>query len=132
MKRIALIAGAFALSAGFAAPAVADDHSGDEIRGQTVDVMFADGTRNSIFFGSTGVATITNPTGQSSRANWSVQGDQLCLRAGSATECFAYTAPFQAGRAMPMTSNCNPGSVWTARAVNPRRQEIAPVLGERG
>ena len=132
MKFAKMIAGAFVLSAAMATPAMADDHSGEEIRGQTVDVTFADGSRNSIFFGSTGVATITNTAGQSARANWAVQGDRLCLRAGSATECFAYSAPFQAGRAMPMSSNCNTGSVWTARAVNPPRQEVAPVLGERG
>ncbi len=132
MKKIALFGGAAMLSLGLATPAFADDHSGNELRGQTVDVQFADGSRNAIFFGSTGTATIANATGQTATANWFVEGDKLCLSSGSATECFAYTAPFSARTPVSMTSDCNAGSMWTARSVNAPVQEVAPDLGERG
>lgn len=132
MKKIAIFGGAALLSLGIATPAFAGDHSGNELRGQTVDIQFADGTRNAIFFGSTGTATIANATGQTATANWFVEGDKLCLSSGSATECFAYTAPFAARTPVSMTSDCNAGSLWTARAVNAPVQEVAPDLGERG
>ncbi|RJY08289.1 hypothetical protein D6201_01980 [Aurantiacibacter aquimixticola] len=116
-----------------ATPAVAQDMDadGDELRGQTVDVVFADGTRNSIFFGSTGVATISNTTGQTATANWFVRGDELCLQSSLATECYDYDNRFVAGRAYSLASDCQT-AVWTARAVNPPRQMVAPTTGERG
>jgi len=132
MNRLVNFAGAAALTLGVATPAFANDHNGDELRGQSVDILFADGTRNTVFFGSTGTATITNTTGQASRANWFVDGDKLCLSAGMAKECYNYTDKFVAGQTVSMTSNCNTGARWTARAVNAPRQEVAPELGERG
>ena len=132
MKKIAIYGGAALLSLGLATPAFADNHFGNELRGQTVDIQFADGTRNAVFFGSTGQATIANATGQTSTANWFVEGDKLCLSSGSATECYGYSAPFSARTPTTMTSDCNAGSVWTARAVNAPVQEVAPDLGERG
>lgn len=132
MNRFVMLTGAAALTAAVTAPAHADDHAGEELRGQTVDMVFADGTRNSVFFGSTGVATISNTTGQSANANWFMQGDQICLRAASATECWNYSGRFTAGQPVAMTSSCNAGSTWTARNVNPPRQRVAPMMGERG
>lgn len=131
MKPIVMFAAAFAVSA-TAAPALADDHAGDELRGQTVDMIFADGTRNSVFFGATGVATIANATGQSAKANWFMQGDQICLRAAATTECWNYSGPFVAGQTVSMTSSCDTTSSWTARNVNPPRERVAPIMGERG
>lgn len=132
MNRFVLLTGAAAMAAAIAAPAHADNHIGEELRGQTVDIQFADGTRNSVFFGSTGVATISNSTGQSANANWFVQGNQICMRASSATECWDTAGRFAAGQSVGMTSSCNAASTWTARGVNPPRQKVAPTLGERG
>lgn len=133
MKLIALAAGA--TIAMMSASAAAQTMNGDEIRGQTVEVRFADGTQNNIFFGSTGAATITNPTtGQTLNGNWYTSGNDLCLAAGGATECWDYNARFAAGRTVTLASDCNQSAMWTARAVNAPRQEVAPVQerGERG
>ncbi|MEP2737283.1 MAG: hypothetical protein ABJP34_13410 [Erythrobacter sp.] len=132
MNRFVLLTGAAAMATAIAAPAHADNDAGEELRGQTVDIQFADGTRNSVFFGSTGVATISNSTGQSANANWFMQGNQICMRASSATECFNYSGRFAAGQSVAMTSSCNSRSTWTARNVNPPRQKVAPTMGERG
>ncbi len=130
MKRLVWAATAAALAMGISAPAQAAN--GDELRGQTVDVRFADGTTNSVFFGSTGMARITNGAGQSANANWFVRGDQLCLRAGANTECWGYANTFAARAPVSMTSSCGAPSVWTPRNVNAPRQQAAPILGERG
>ena len=130
-----LAATACAAAALISAPAAAQMMTGEELRGQTVVVDFADGTRNTVFFGSTGAATISNPTtGQTLNGNWYTQGSNLCLAAGGATECWAYTNRFAAGRAVTLASDCGQNAVWTARAVNAPRQEVAPAqqTGERG
>jgi len=132
MNRFVMLAAGAALGATAATPAMADNHSGEELRGQTVDMIFADGTRNSVFFGSTGVATISNATGQSANANWFMQGNQICLRASSATECWNYSGRFAAGQSVSMKSSCNAASTWTARNVNPPRERVLPSMGERG
>ena len=132
MNRFVMLTAAATMATAIAAPAHADDHAGEELRGQTVDMVFADGTRNSVFFGSTGVATISNSTGQSANANWFMQGNKLCMRASSATECWNYSGRFSAGQAVRMTSSCNGTSTWTARGVNPAREVVAPIMGERG
>ena len=130
VKRLATIVAAGA--AVFAVPAAAQVWNGDELRGQTVDISFADGTRNSVFFGSTGMARIANSTGQTMDAAWFVQQGQLCLRTSAATECWATQNRFVAGRGVQLTSTCDKTSTWTARAVNPMREAVAPVTGERG
>lgn len=132
MNRFLMLAAVAAFGATAASPAMADDHIGEELRGQTVDMVFADGARNSVFFGSTGVATISNATGQSANANWFMQGNQICLRASSATECWNYSGRFAAGQSVSMMSSCNAASTWTARNVNPPRQRVLPSMGERG
>lgn len=132
MNRIVLLATAV-MGLGISAPAYANTHTvGEELRGQTVDIQFADGTRNSVFFGSTGVATISNQTGQSTNANWFAQGENICLRSGSTQECWSSANRFSAGQTVAMTSSCNSASTWTARSVNAPRQKVAPLIGERG
>jgi len=132
MRHLTLLVAASAATLALAAPAQAQALSGEELRGQTVDITFADGTRNSVFFGSTGMATVSNNTGQSANANWFVQGDQLCMRAGSANECWNYSNRFAAGQAVRLTSTCDQNAVWTPRNVNAPRQMVAPQAGERG
>lgn len=108
--------------------------TGDELRGQTVDVAFADGTRNSVYFGPNGTARITTPDGYAVNGTWAVRNNQLCLMAGGEDECWTYDRRFAANTPMTMSSTCNETSRWTARAVNPM-QMPAPVVspqGERG
>lgn len=113
--------------------AYADDHmmTGDELQGQTVDIVFADGTTNSIFFGSNGQALVSGPGGSTMNASWFVQQDELCLQASGSRECWGYSSEFAAGTPMSMSSSCDATSQWTARAVN--APVAAPMMmGERG
>jgi hypothetical protein len=52
----------------------------------------------------------------------------LCLSNGSAQECWPYTAPFQAGQAVTLTSSCNSTSSWLAAATN----GPPPPAGQKG
>jgi hypothetical protein len=116
--------------------------SGAELIGQTVDIVFADGTRNSIIFGSGGQARINGTNGASTAATWAVNGADLCLMASGQQECFAYTNRFVAGQAMSMASSCGAASQWMARSVNappappppppPPAPEPEIMAGERG
>lgn len=101
---------------------------GSEITGQTLQVT-TNGTTNSVFFGPNGSATITSPGGQALPGTWSAAGGNLCLSASGVQECWPYTQPFQAGRQVSLTSNCNSVSTWLAQATNPPMQRRA---GERG
>ena len=120
----------------------AQSQTGAELIGQTVDIAFADGTRNSIVFGSGGQARINGTNGASSAATWGVEGPSLCLTAGGAKECFAYANRFAAGQTATLASSCGAPSQWTARSVNapPAPPPVAPPpppvaevrAGERG
>ncbi len=114
-------------------PAQAADQTGEELIGRIVDVQFADGSRNTLTFGSGGDARITSADGSLSSAKWFVNNNQLCLQSGSVGECWGYAERFEAGRAFSLSSSCNETSQWTARSVNPI-QEVAPPVeqGERG
>jgi len=107
--------------------------TGEELHGQIVDVRFADGTTNSVFFGADGRAQINGADGQAVAANWFLGNDQICLQTASMGECWGYAQRFEAGQSYSLSSTCNEASQWTPRAVNPVRQEVAPaILGERG
>jgi hypothetical protein len=130
MKSKSLLPALAALAIFGASSAQAQAMPGDEIRGQMVDVRFSDGTVNTIYFGTDGVATISSDAVGTVQANWVMEGQQLCLIAGEARECWAYAGEFQAATPMSMSSSCNETSMWTARAVN----TPVPVrrAGERG
>ncbi len=115
-------------------PAQAQEQTGQELIGRTVDVQFANGARNSVAFGSGGQARITAADGTLSNANWFVRGNQLCMQMGSMSECWGYTQRFEAGRAFTMSSTCNETSQWIARSVNPAPVVAPPAVeqGERG
>ena len=120
---------AAAMAAAFSFSGAAHAAMGDELQGHTVDVVFADGTQNSIYFGSNGQALVSGPQGSTMTANWYVQDDQLCLQSGGTQECWGYAAPFAAGQTMTLESGCDATSQWTARSVN----APAPMMtGERG
>ena len=115
-----------------AAAASAQGLTGEELRGHTVDVVFADGSRNAVYFGSNGQATITAPTGERATGNWYVRNNQLCLGASGATECWGYANRFAAGQTINLTSTCDTASQWTARSVNPEQEVMPEMRGERG
>ena len=123
---------ATAVSVPAAAQSMSQPLTGEELRGQTVDVRFADGTTNAVMFGATGNAQIRNAAGDVANGTWAVRDNSLCLMVSGATECWAYNNRFAAGQSVQLASSCDATSVWTARAVNPPRQEVMPVTGERG
>lgn len=112
-------------------PAQAQDQTGQELIGRTVDVQFANGARNIVAFGSGGQARITAADGTLSNANWFVRGNQLCMQMGAMGECWGYNQRFEAGRALTMSSTCNETSQWIARSVNPA-PVVAPPAAEQG
>lgn len=135
MRSLIVVMGLLGASASLSAPAAAQANlSGDELRGHTVDVLFADGTRNAVFFGGNGQATIASPSGLRSNGTWSATGGKICLNASGASECWDYVRPFTAGQAVTLNSSCNETSQWTARSVNAPVQQVAPAItrGERG
>ena len=120
---------AAAIAAAMSFSGAASAATGDELQGHTVDVVFADGTSNSIYFGSNGQALVSGPQGATMTANWYVQNDQLCLQSGGTQECWGYSQPFQTGMTRTLESGCDASSQWTARSVN----SPAPMMtGERG
>ncbi|WP_379547427.1 hypothetical protein ACFCW2_00765 [Qipengyuania sp. DSG2-2] len=104
---------------------------GEELYGQTVQVRSADGTVNTIRFMSDGNAVISGPNVSPVNAKWGVSGNQLCLQAGGASECWNYSQRFQANRPVSLASSCNTTAQWTALGVAPT-QVAEPVLRERG
>lgn len=111
---------------------------GEELYGQSVQVRFADGTTNTVYFNQNGTATIRAPGADPVNATWAVQNNQMCLMAMGDTECWGYTNRFMANTPVSLTSTCNVASTWTAASVAPMQtapvQQVQPVArtGERG
>lgn len=105
---------------------------GAELIGQQVRVMAANGDTNNLTFQSDGTVHITSTNGQSAHGRWYAQGSSMCIAAGSATECWQYSTPFQAGQAMTMVSDCGATTNWTALGVNQPPQPVQRRAGERG
>jgi hypothetical protein len=127
---------AFILSLGAAAllatPAAAATWvPASEIVGQTVQVE-TNGTINSINFKPGGSAEIMTPAGRVVPASWTASGGKLCLLTGGASECVAYSQPFQAGQSVTVTSDCGSTSRWLANAVNTAPAPEPKAAGERG
>lgn len=132
MTKTLLIAAAVALGAAGATSAAAQSMPmGEELYGQTVQVRSADGTLNTIRFGADGNAVISGPNISPVDAKWGVSGNQLCLQASGASECWNYAQRFQANRTVSLSSSCNTTAQWTALGVAPT-QAVQPVLRERG
>lgn len=104
---------------------------GSEIVGQQVQTV-TDGVTNTIYFDTATSQRIMTPNNTALAGGWGAANQQLCMNVNSVQECWPYTAPFQAGVPVTMTSlNSNKPSTWTALSVNsaappPRSQ------GERG
>lgn len=112
------------LTAGFAQTWV----PGSEIAGHSVQIE-RNGVMNTVTFEPGGTARIQTAGGNMVNANWSVSGNQLCLHASGAQECFAYNQAFQAGQQVTLTSSCGTSRWLPLSTAQPPMQ--AP-MGERG
>jgi hypothetical protein len=113
-----------------ALPAAALAQAGAEIIGQPLQVT-TNGVTNTIYLDAGGTARILTPGGSSIPGSWTAANGQLCLSSGSAQECWPYTAPFQAGQPVTLTSSCHATSTWLAAATN-GAPPPAPRQGQKG
>ena len=131
--RIAFVSAAFALTALPGTAFAQASAPASEIIGQPVQVT-TNGVTNTIYLDAGGTARMVTPGGNTVPGSWTAANGQLCLSNGTAQECWPYTAPFQAGQPVTLTSSCNSTSTWLASATNapppppPRRGQ----KGERG
>jgi hypothetical protein len=130
MTKFSLVAG-IAGAALFASGAAAQYVPASEIVGQTVQVE-TNGVVNNVTFEPGGTARIATPSGNIVPASWTANAGQLCLRTGTASECFPYSQPFQAGQPVTATSSCGATSRWLANAVNQPAAPQQRQAGERG
>ena len=103
---------------------------GSEVTGQPVQVT-TNGVTNTVTLSPGGQVGIASPSGRMVSGSWTAANGQLCLTTGGPQECWPYSAPFQAGQAVTLTSSCNAASTWLAEATN---QPPPPPAqrGERG
>jgi hypothetical protein len=133
MKSLLVGRAAMALALATAVPGIAYAQwtPGSEIVGQSVQVT-TNGVTNTVYLDPGGTARIMTPAGNTVPGTWTAAGGQLCLSAGGPTECWPYTAPFQAGAPVSLTSNCNSTSTWLASATNTPPPPPPVERGERG
>ena len=103
---------------------------GSEIVGQSVQVT-TNGVTNTVYLDAGGAARIVTPGGNTVPGTWTAANGQLCLNNGTAQECWPYSAPFQAGQPVTLTSSCNSSSTWLAASTN-APPPPAGQSGERG
>ena len=113
-----------------ALPGVAFAQAATEIIGQPIQVT-TNGVTNTVYLDAGGTARIMTPGGNTVPGTWAAANSQLCLSNGSAQECWPYTAPFQAGQPVTLTSSCNSTSTWLAASTN-GPPPPAGQQGERG
>src|SRR3982751_1909663 len=104
---------------------------GSEVVGQSVQVT-TNGVTNTVYLDAGGTARIVTPGGNTVPGTWTAANGQLCLSNGTAQECFPYTAPFQAGQAVTLTSSCGQNSTWLAASTNAPPPPPSGQRGERG
>ena len=81
------------------------------------------GVTNVVNFERDGVARISSPSGATVvDANWTADGQQICLKTSGSSDCYPYAQPFEANRPVDLLSTCGVRSRWLA---------LLPV-GERG
>jgi hypothetical protein len=92
-------------------------------------VLLGVGLYNTIYFDTATSQRITTPNNNALAGGWTAANQQLCLVDNGVQECWPYTAPFQAGVPVTLTSlTSSKPSTWTALSVNPG----APAPGRRG
>ena len=103
---------------------------GSEITGHAVQVN-TNGVMSTVYFDPGGSARIVSQSGTEVPATWAVQNGNLCLQtAAGVSECWPYTAAFQAGQPVTLTSNCAATSQFTALSTN--QPPVQQRAGERG
>lgn len=102
-----------------------------EIVGQPVQVT-TNGVTNTVYLDQGGSARIMTPSGNTVPANWTAANGQLCMSKAGANECWPYSAPFQAGAPVTMTSSCSATSTWLAASTNAPPPPPPAERGERG
>ena len=128
MKKLTLATAALAAATiGTTAASAQTMPMGAEIYNQNVQVRFADGTVNTVYFEEDGDAVIRAPGADPVNAEWRVVGDDLCLYASGDSECWSYANRFVAGQPMTLVSTCDAASTWTAAAVNPLAAPVVPA-----
>lgn len=102
---------------------------GAEVLGQPVQVT-TNGVTNTVILDPGGALRIITPGGNTVAGTWTAANGQLCLGTGGVQECVPYSAPFQAGQPVTVTSSCNASETWLAQATNqPPTQGAAPERG---
>jgi hypothetical protein len=101
---------------------------GSEVVGQPIQVT-TNGVTNTVFLDQGGAARLVTPSGNTIPGTWTAANGQLCLMKAGAQECWPYSTPFQAGRAVTVTSSCNATSTWLAASTN---TPPPAMRGERG
>ncbi len=100
-----------------------------EVVGQPIQVT-TNGVTDTVTLNPGGQVQIVSPGGKVVPGTWTAANGQLCLSAGG-RECFPYSAPFQAGQPVTVTSSCNATSTWLAASTNSPPPPPAQ-RGERG
>jgi hypothetical protein len=114
-----------------ALPGVAFAQAATEVIGQPIQVT-TNGVTNTVYLDAGGTARIMTPGGNTVPGTWTAANGQLCLSNGAAQECFPYTAPFQAGQPVTLTSSCGQNSTWLAASTNAPPPPPSGQRGERG
>jgi hypothetical protein len=114
-----------------AVPGVAYAQAATEVIGQPIQVT-TNGVTNTIYLDAGGTARIMTPGGNTVPGTWTAANAQLCLSNGTAQECFPYSAPFQPGQAVTLTSSCGQNSTWLAASTNAPPPPPSGQKGERG
>lgn len=114
-----------------AVPGVAYAQAATEVIGQPIQVT-TNGVTNTVYLDAGGTARIITPGGNTVPGSWTAANGQLCLSNGTAQECFPYSAPFQPGQAVTLTSSCGQNSTWLAASTNAPPPPPSGQKGERG
>ena len=105
---------------------------GSEIVGQPVQAV-TDGVTNTIYFDTATANRVVTPNSNSVAGSWGAANQQICMVTNGIQECWPYTAPFQAGVPVTMTSlTSSKPSTWTALSVNGPPPPPSTSKGERG
>jgi len=129
---VARAAAALTLAAALPGAALAQAWTpGSEVVGQPVQVT-TNGITDTVTLSPGGQAQIASPGGTIVNASWTAANNQLCLVNGAAQECWPYSAPFQAGQPVTVTSSCNASSTWLAASTNAPPPPPPPAAGQKG
>lgn len=128
-----LVRAAIGLAVGAALPAAAMAQAnwtpGAEVLGLPIQVT-TNGVTNTVYLDSGGQLRIITPGGNTVPGTWTAANGQLCMTVNGVQECVPYSAPFQAGQPVTMTSSCAANETWLAANTNaPPAQGAAPERG---